>query len=105
MLRTMPSDADKLLNRNRELNQLDMQKVVSHVQREPGEWVLNTLILEGYDVQFRYSRKNCNVFRLKHRRYCAGTRQSLNGRSFDPPLREDSWMRFSAGFAKQRTCG
>ncbi len=53
----MPSDVDKLLNRNRELNQLDMQKVVSHVQREQDEWVLNTLMLEGYDVPFRYSRK------------------------------------------------
>ncbi len=53
----MPSDVDKLLKKNRELNQLDMQKVTSHVQREQDDWVLNTLMLEGYDVPFRYSRK------------------------------------------------
>ena len=53
----MPSNVDKLLKKNRELNQLDMQKVASHVQREKDGWVLNTLMLEGYDVPFRYSRK------------------------------------------------
>lgn len=53
----MSSDADKLLKKNRQLNQLDSQKVASHVQREQEDWVLNTLMLEGYDVPFRYSRK------------------------------------------------
>lgn len=53
----MSSNVDKLLKKNRELNQLDMQKVISHVQREQDEWVLNTLMLEGYDVPFRYNRK------------------------------------------------
>lgn len=55
----MKSDIDKLLKKNDQLNQLDEVKVVSHVQREiEGEdWVLNTLLLEGYDVPFRYRRK------------------------------------------------
>lgn len=53
----MKSDVDKLLEKNRRLNQLDMAKVVSHVQRKKDGWVLNTIILEGYDVPFRYSRK------------------------------------------------
>lgn len=53
----MSSNVDKLLKKNRELNQLDTQKVVSHVQREQDGWILNTLMLEGYDVPFRYSRK------------------------------------------------
>lgn len=53
----MSSDPDKLLQKNRQLNQLDSQKVASHVQREQEDWVLNTLMLEGYDVPFRYSRK------------------------------------------------
>lgn len=55
----MSSDVDKLLKKNRELNQLDNAKVVSHVQREVegGDWVLNTLMLEGYDVPFKYKRK------------------------------------------------
>ena len=32
-------------------------KVVSHVQRDTKEWVLNTVMLEGYDVPFKYKRK------------------------------------------------
>lgn len=53
----MKADADKLLKNNPELNQLDDAAVISHVQRTQGEWVLNTLMLEGYDVPFKYSRK------------------------------------------------
>ncbi len=53
----MTSDVDKLLNKNEQLNQLDAAKVISHVQRITDEWVVNTLMLEGYDVPFRYSRK------------------------------------------------
>ena len=53
----MSSDVDKLLKKNLELNQLDMQKVASHTQREQGDWVINTIMLEDYDVPFRYSRK------------------------------------------------
>jgi len=32
-------------------------KVVSHVQRKDGEWIINTLMIEGYEVPFRYKRK------------------------------------------------
>jgi hypothetical protein len=53
----MPSNVDRLLKKNPRLNQLDEQKVISHVQREQDGWVLNTLMLEGYDVPFRYSRR------------------------------------------------
>ena len=55
----MPSNLDKLLKKNSQLNQLDLVKVVSHVQREldDGDWILNTLMLEGYDVPFQYKRK------------------------------------------------
>ena len=52
----MNSDAAKLLKRHKELIQSDNQKVASHVQQESGEWVLNTLMVEGYDVPFRYKR-------------------------------------------------
>ena len=51
------SDAKKLLKKHGQLNQLDMAIVVSHVQRDKDDWVLNTLILEGYDVPFKYRRK------------------------------------------------
>ena len=32
-------------------------KVVSHVQRDTDDWILNTLMIEGYDVPFKYRRK------------------------------------------------
>jgi hypothetical protein len=51
------SDVKKLLNKHGKLNQLDMATVISHVQRETFDWVLNTIMLEGYDVPFRYRRK------------------------------------------------
>lgn len=35
----------------------DEMKVVSHVQRETDEWIINTLMIEGYDVPFKYRRK------------------------------------------------
>ena len=31
-------------------------KVSSHVQRKNGDWILNTLMIEGYDVPFKYKR-------------------------------------------------
>ena len=53
----MSSDAKKLLAKDDKLNQLDSVKVSSHVQRESGEWFINTLMLEGYSVPFKYKRK------------------------------------------------
>lgn len=47
----------KLLDKHRQLNQSDNMKVISHVQREQDEWRLNTLMLEGRDVPFRYKRR------------------------------------------------
>jgi len=44
------SDVKKLLKKNEQLNQLDSIKVTSHVQRESGDWIKNTLMLEGYSV-------------------------------------------------------
>ncbi len=47
----------KLLNRHPRLNHATMQKVNSHVQRKEGDWIINTLLIDGYDVPFRYKRK------------------------------------------------
>ncbi|MBT6211920.1 MAG: hypothetical protein HOI35_18120 [Woeseia sp.] len=52
------SDIGKLLKKHRQLNHLDVAKVISHVQRESGDWIVNTLMLEGYDVPFKYKRKS-----------------------------------------------
>ena len=53
----MKSSVNKLLKKNEQLNQLDAVKVTSHVQRESGDWFINTLMLQGYDVPFKYNRK------------------------------------------------
>ncbi len=53
----MKSPVTKLLKKHEKLNQSDAMKVASHVQRESGEWILNTLMLEGYDVPFKYKRQ------------------------------------------------
>ena len=54
---TMKSDAKKLIKKNPNLVHSEMQKVVSHVQRIKDSWVLNTVLIEGCDVPFKYKRK------------------------------------------------
>jgi len=51
------SDPDRLLKKSRQLIHADMQKVISHVQREAGDWILNTLMIAGHDVPFKFKRK------------------------------------------------
>jgi DUF2075 family protein len=55
----MKSPIKKLLEAHRELIHMEMQKVVSHVQRteKNSEWIINTITIEGYDVPFRFKRK------------------------------------------------
>ncbi|WP_144392158.1 hypothetical protein [Pleionea sediminis] len=53
----MKNDVDKLLKNHQNLIQSDFKKVASHVQREEGEWFINTIMLEGYDVPFKYKRQ------------------------------------------------
>lgn len=53
----MNRTVDKLLKSHHELTQTDGAKVLSHVQRDTKEWVLNTLMIDGYDVPFKYKRK------------------------------------------------
>ena len=48
---------EKLLKTHQGLTHTEMVKVVSHVQRDTKEWVLNTLMIEGCDVPFKYKRK------------------------------------------------
>ena len=53
----MKSEPEKLVKKHEKLTHSDMMKVISHVQREAGEWMINTLMIEGCDVAFRYKRK------------------------------------------------
>ena len=54
----MKSDADKLVKKHEKLVHSDMQKVESHVQRNAGDWIINTLMIEGCAVPFKFKRKN-----------------------------------------------
>lgn len=53
----MKSEPEKLIKKHQKLVHSDMLKVESHVQREAGEWIINTLMVEGCEVPFRYKRK------------------------------------------------
>ena len=53
----MKSDPEKLLNKHHELVHSEMKKVASHVQRDTGEWIINTVMIEDCNVPFRYKRK------------------------------------------------
>ena len=53
----MQSDPKKLLEKHKDLTHSELMKVTSHVQREQGEWILHTVMIEGHDVPFRFKRK------------------------------------------------
>lgn len=52
----MKTDAKTLLKKNPKLNHLEAVKVESHVQRPKDGGYLNTLMLKGYEVPFKYWR-------------------------------------------------
>lgn len=54
----MKSEAKKLLKKHGDLTHSENMKVTSHVQRQEkdSEWIINTLMIEGYDVPFKYKR-------------------------------------------------
>ena len=47
----------KFLAENDKLIHATMQKISSHVQRRKGEWVFNTVLIEGQEVPFKYKRQ------------------------------------------------
>ena len=51
------SPVDKLLTNHPNLTHSTDVKVVSHIQRENGEWHVNTIMIENIDVPFTYKRK------------------------------------------------
>ena len=53
----MQTEPEKLLQRHWQLVHSDMLRVTSHVQRTRGDWIVNTLMVEGCSVPFRFKRK------------------------------------------------
>ena len=50
--------ADKLTGKHDQLTHSENLKVLSHVQRPDGEWLINTIMIDGYDTPFRFRRKS-----------------------------------------------
>lgn len=53
----MQTNPEKLLKKHRQLVHSDMLRVTSHVQRTRGDWIVNTLMVEGCTAPFRFRRK------------------------------------------------
>ena len=53
----MKSEPEKLISKHKKLVHSEMLKVTSHVRREKGEWIINTLMVEGCEAPFKYKRK------------------------------------------------
>ena len=53
----MKSEPESLLKKHKQLVHSEMLKVASHVQREEGDWIINTLMVEGCEAPFKYKRK------------------------------------------------
>lgn len=53
----MKSSPEKILKKHKQAIHSDMKKVISHTQRRQGEWLINSLMIEGCEVPFKYKRK------------------------------------------------
>ena len=51
------NQAKDLLKRHDKLTHSENQKVISHIQREDNEWFINTIMVQGVNVPFKYKRK------------------------------------------------
>ena len=61
----MKTETEKLLQKHEQLTNTDMAKVESHVQRKQDDWILNTVIIEGYDVdQFHNFEHRGDTFKM-----------------------------------------
>jgi len=49
--------ANELIKKHQKLTHSENQKVISHIQREDDEWYINTIMIQGVDVPFKYKRK------------------------------------------------
>ncbi|NMH64031.1 hypothetical protein [Shewanella salipaludis] len=52
----MNKTVKKMLAAHEHLLHMEDAMVTSHTQRESGEWVQHTLMLQGYDVPFKFRR-------------------------------------------------
>ena len=67
----MQTDPDKLIKKHHKLIHSDHQRIISHTQREKGDWFINSLMIEGCDVPFKYKRQQ------KYKQLSKGQRVNL----------------------------
>lgn len=64
----MKSNPEKLVKKHDKLTHTDAVKIISHVQRPSKDWIINTVMIEGCDVPFKFKRqqkyKNLNGQRV-----------------------------------------
>jgi len=53
----MQTDPDKLTGKHAELTHSEDKKVVSHTQREKDDWYINSVMIDGCEVPFKFKRK------------------------------------------------
>jgi len=53
----MQSDPDLLIKNHHQLTHSEMRVVISHTQREKDDWFINSIMIEGCEVPFKYKRK------------------------------------------------
>lgn len=53
----MKPEPEKLVKKHKQLIHSVFLTVTSHVQRNESDWIVNTLMIDGCDVPFRYKRK------------------------------------------------
>ena len=53
----MTNDVKKLLGLHESLVHSERKRVLSHVQRDSGAWIINTIMLDGYSVPFKFKRR------------------------------------------------
>jgi len=53
----MQSNVKKIIEKHPDTVHSEMKKVLSHVQRQSGEWFINSLMIEDCSVPFKYKRK------------------------------------------------
>ena len=64
----MESSPEKLVKKHQQLTHSEVVTVTSHVQRTAGDWIFNTLMIDGCDVPFKYKRtKHYKNLNLLHR--------------------------------------
>lgn len=53
----MKSSIEKIIEKHPETVHSEKKRVLSHVQRQQGEWFINSIMIEGCAVPFKYKRK------------------------------------------------